>query len=156
MLNATVWAMYGTASFHRILMDVLSLCSQIYPIAALLLFSVLCYASASIFNSICEQLKNVNESAMQMSAQLSHSRLQKWKRLHQMAFQTVRAINDCFGWTLFLSTISIYIITINTTFNIIGLDHEKLWSLINVSYILTGLLQLTFLWAPIMILQSKV
>jgi len=86
----------------------ISLDSKLYLNLSLVLFGVCCYAAASSLNSIEEEMIRFHRIKMMSPLFASHC-LRKWKRSHALICDTIDAIDDCFGPTLFLSVTYILI-----------------------------------------------
>ena len=76
------------------------------------------------------------------------------KRLHILACNTVEAINYCLGPALLLSTISLYLSIINSTFYFFGRD--KLDSLSDFMYTIVDIINLTLISCVSDHIQNKV
>ena len=109
--------LHARSSARRIGMSLLSALSTIYPMTTLFLFVLLCYASSFTFQFIQTEMKR------RQSPVNDHEMLLMYKRLHIISCGTVDAVNNCFGFTLLLSTAFFFLTTINVTFYIFGRDN---------------------------------
>jgi len=94
----------------------ISLDSKLYLNLSLVLFGVCCYAAASSLNSIEEEMIRFHRIKIMSPLFASHC-LRKWKRSHALICDTIDAIDDCFGPTLFLSVTCILIQLIDGFFH---------------------------------------
>lgn len=123
--------------------------TQIYPMTALVLFAVITYTAACIVNSIDQQME-ASEDVVYVNC----NPLEIWKRRHLLGCEAVEAINNCFGWTLFLSTSFLIISFLSETFYILNLQIQV--TLLEISYVLTYVIQLALICCPSHDLQIKV
>lgn len=131
----------GSISAHRLLINVTGAVSQIYHTTALVLFAISSYATASIFNSIHKEME-LHERISSDNCNL----LEKWKRRHLLTSDTADAINECFGWTLLLSTIFVVIAIISETYYVFGDQIEV--NMYEISYIFTYVIQICLICLP--------
>ena len=90
---------------------------QLYVIISLVLFNVITYASASIFRTTHNQIKQHNNiDSETLSDPEIYTLLQKTKRQHHLGCNTASITNECFGWTLLLATFFIFFSFINMSF----------------------------------------
>ena len=141
--------MEGTESIHRMLISFTGTASQIYPMSAIVLFAVITYAAASIINSIDQQMEASDELTY-----VNCNPLGIWKLRHLLFCNAVEAINNCFGWTLFLSTCFLIISFLSETFYILNLEIQT--TLLEISYASTYVIQLALISCPSHELQVKV
>ena len=115
---------------------------QIYHTTVLVLFSLTSYATASVFNKIH---KEIESSPIRVSC-VNFDCLIKWKHFHLLTCDTVDAINNCFGWSLCLSTPFLFIAIINEAFYIFGERVEM--NLYEISFLLTYAIQISLICIP--------
>ncbi len=96
---------------YRILIALNSTVPLVYSMTTLILFGISNFVIFHIFNSLKKDVEKIR---------ISKTQLAKWKHRHILACHLVNCVNDCFGWTLFLSTCFIFLSVINSTFYFFG------------------------------------
>ena len=131
----------GSVSAHRLLIHMTGTAAQIYHTTALVLFAISSYATASILNSIHKEIESSEGITF-----VNCDPLENWKLRHLLACDTADAINDCFGWTLLLSTKFILIAIINESYYVLGDQIET--NSYEISYIFTYAIQICLICFP--------
>ena len=101
---------------QRLVIESFSELMYIYPYASLVLYAVVTYASASICNLTNNQMRRLKDQNEKISHRECSNHLEKWKQRQELLNQTVEAINNCFGWTLLLTTYCFSISIVSTSF----------------------------------------
>ena len=103
---------------RRILVALNVTLPSVYPTTTLVLFGISSYITSNIFYSLKQDLKTIN---------ISSAQLRSWKHRHILATQLVNCLNNCFGWTLLISTCYLLLAIINSSFYFFGdLDSDPL------------------------------
>jgi hypothetical protein len=113
----------GTTSGHRIFISFMSTVSIIYPLTALVVFSIHCYVSSLLFESVQSEIHRNEIQLMNGRDQDVRLLILAFKQRHILACKTVDSINHCFGWILLLSITFFYLAVINSSFYLFGLDN---------------------------------
>ena len=143
----------GVSSFHRIMISFMSTASQIYPMTAIVLYNVICYASMELFNSIHNEMKRIDEPTNALHV-IHFSRLKMLTDRHLLSCDTVDAIYACFGWTLLLSTCFVLIAMVGHSFRVLAVLQKI--TLIAVSFSLYNIILLILICFPTHRIKSKV
>lgn len=88
----------------------------VYPTSAFVLFCLMSYASAALFQSIQTQVEQIHHY------QNRADRLALIQRRHTFSCEVVDCINDCFGCNLLLSVSFLLVSIINLSFYMFGDD----------------------------------
>ena len=156
LLFATLIAYYfdSGSSVRLMCITLLLTLSTIYPISASLLFVVLCYASSHTFQFIQTEIKRFNESMLVKNRYQKLLLLTSMKNLHILACDTVDAINYSLGSALLLSTVSLFLSIINSSFFFFG--RNKFNSLPDIIFTFVDIIHLTSISCVSDHLQNKV
>lgn len=122
---------------------------QIYPMSALVLFAVTTFTAVSTIKSIDQKMEESEGVTF-----INYNPFEIWKHCHLLFCNAVEAINNCFGWTLFLSTSFLIISFLSETFYILNLEIQI--TVLEMSYVLTYVIQLALISCPSHELEIKV
>ncbi|KAI9562831.1 hypothetical protein GHT06_010286 [Daphnia sinensis] len=111
-----------TSFNHHLFVTFISTLSAIYPMTALLLFVVHCYASSLAFELI--QMEIERREVQLFNSQHEDVGLFVFavKQRYFLACDTVDNINYSFGWILLLSTTFYFVAIINSSFYLFGME----------------------------------
>ncbi len=101
----------------------LTIISQFYPVAALVLFVIVSYASSTGYRLIQTNLQWLSE---QRRDEQYYSRLLNLKKYHAFVCETIEHVNDCFGWIFVFSIPFHFVVIITTSFFIFGRETEPI------------------------------
>lgn len=95
-----------------------------YPTFAVVLYGISSFILCSAFESITQDVTNMTEIAA-----TDICRIRNRKRRHLLACQAAVKLNNCYGWTLLITSLLISITTINSAFRFMadGISYFELW-----------------------------
>lgn len=120
------------------LADVVSLFSEIYGSAGLVLFATLTWITSTYFSNLYTQMVVVSYSILNNkqlgSSELVDKRtLVKWKRFHVLLLETIACIERCFGPILVIWIIYFFVNFTSSSFYLVdgirrfGFDLHRIW-----------------------------
>jgi hypothetical protein len=142
---------YGS-SFLILFCSLVSVFSQVYPITAIVLFSVVCYASSNAHQSIRMDLNLLNNTTTDGNY---YNRLSTLKRRHALVCETVDHINHCFGFFMGISLSFHFVTMITASFYLFGTDKEP-GSVLDIGFACSQIFNLSLICYPADLIRLKV
>ncbi|EFX88066.1 hypothetical protein DAPPUDRAFT_311619 [Daphnia pulex] len=114
----------GTSLSHSVFIKMTAVLSITYPLTAIVIFAIHCYASSLAFEGIRKEIKRYEIELINGRNHDVSLLLSVFKQKHIIACDTVDSINHTFGWMLLFSMTFFFVVVINASYAVFGLpDH---------------------------------
>jgi hypothetical protein len=144
----------GTSVSHGVFIKMTAVLSITYPLTAIVIFAIHCYASSLAFEGIRKEIKRYEIELINGRNHDVSLLLSVFKQKHIIACDTVDSINHTFGWMLLFSMTFFFVVVINASCAVFGLpDHT---TVADISFLAFALVHLPLICFAADHISSKV